>query len=399
MGKTYVVDQMCGSGKTTAAINMINYSSPKEKFIYVTPFLNEVARIKYECKVKKFKEPNSPVKIFSLKNLINRGENIVTTHSLFHQFDQTVIDLITNQNYTLILDEVADVIQTYIISKQDRMTLFEKYLEEPERGKPLRWRESEQDYEGKFEDVKRDIEMESLAIYGRDIIVWMFPIRIFKAFKKTYILTYMFNGQMQKYYYDYHKVEYEYLYVNNFRLFTKQKPEPQTNKLSSLLIILEDEKLNRIGEENGALSKSWYDRNKDTILMKQLKNNTYNFFRNRNRQFASRDFLWTTFKDYKYKLKGEGYTKGFLSHNARATNDFSDRIVVAYLINKYLNPVIKQFFNDNHIEVDEDMYALSEMIQFIWRSAIRDDEPIYVYVPSKRMRDLLKKYVDGYFLT
>ena len=46
--------------------------------------------------------------------------------------------------------------------------------------------------------------------------------------------------------------------------------------------------------------------------------------------------------------------------------------------------------------VDEDGYALSEMIQFIWRSAIRNNEPIYCYIPSKRMRDLLQGYIDNY---
>ena len=43
------------------------------------------------------------------------------------------------------------------------------------------------------------------------------------------------------------------------------------------------------------------------------------------------------------------------------------------------------------------MYALSEMIQFICRSAIRKNEKIQVYVPSERMRNLLRQYVsDGH---
>ena len=45
----------------------------------------------------------------------------------------------------------------------------------------------------------------------------------------------------------------------------------------------------------------------------------------------------------------------------------------------------------------EEAYALSEMIQFICRSAIRDDEQIYCYIPSERMRNLLKSYhTDNY---
>ena len=33
------------------------------------------------------------------------------------------------------------------------------------------------------------------------------------------------------------------------------------------------------------------------------------------------------------------------------------------------------------------------MIQFIYRSAIRNDVDIYVYIPSKRMRNLLEEYI------
>ena len=45
-------------------------------------------------------------------------------------------------------------------------------------------------------------------------------------------------------------------------------------------------------------------------------------------------------------------------------------------------------------ELDEDAYALSEMLQLIWRSRIRNGENINVYIPSKRMRDLFKEWLD-----
>ena len=54
----------------------------------------------------------------------------------------------------------------------------------------------------------------------------------------------------------------------------------------------------------------------------------------------------------------------------------------------------KIFYKSAGIEVDEDAYALSTMIQWIWRSAIRDGHEIYIYVPSKRMRELLLDWVQ-----
>jgi hypothetical protein len=35
------------------------------------------------------------------------------------------------------------------------------------------------------------------------------------------------------------------------------------------------------------------------------------------------------------------------------------------------------------------------MIQWIWRSAIRDGEEVYLYIPSKRMRTLLTDWMDN----
>ena len=96
----------------------------------------------------------------------------------------------------------------------------------------------------------------------------------------------------------------------------------------------------------------------------------------------------------KFPLYRKGYTKGFISSNLRATNEYRDRTAIAYLVNKYINPYIKNFFLSNGIEVYEDEYAISEMLQFLWRSGIRDGKHITVYIPSKRMRNLLIDWIE-----
>ena len=45
--------------------------------------------------------------------------------------------------------------------------------------------------------------------------------------------------------------------------------------------------------------------------------------------------------------------------------------------------------------MEEDAYALSELIQWIFRSAIRDGKEIWLYIPSKRMRNLLIDWIGG----
>ena len=47
------------------------------------------------------------------------------------------------------------------------------------------------------------------------------------------------------------------------------------------------------------------------------------------------------------------------------------------------------------VSVEEEKYALSEMIQWIFRSAIRNGESIQIYIPSQRMRQLLIDWLNG----
>ena len=49
----------------------------------------------------------------------------------------------------------------------------------------------------------------------------------------------------------------------------------------------------------------------------------------------------------------------------------------------------------NNVNVNEETYALSEMLQWIWRSAIREGNEIWIYIPSRRMRKLLQNWLEN----
>lgn len=65
-----------------------------------------------------------------------------------------------------------------------------------------------------------------------------------------------------------------------------------------------------------------------------------------------------------------------------------------YCINKFLQPFVIKYFTSKDVYIDEDKYALSELIQFIYRSAVRNGEDVYCYIPSKRMRTLLIDFIE-----
>lgn len=392
-----VIDAICGAGKSTSLINMINEDESNNKYLYITPFLTEVERIKVSCYQKKFKEPKigkNKNKLKSIKELFQNGENIVSTHALFKKITPEIIELIKKQNYILVMDEVADVVKTINITPDDLKTIIDKYVEIQEDN-ILKWTANE--YEGKFEGYKELIKNNRVQAFINknkkvNSLIQFFPIEIFQAFKQIYLLTYMFDCQIQKFYFDIYKTEYKYWYIKDFHL-VKEKQEYNEKEIKKLIKICDIYKLNKIGNEKSALSVTWFENATENDLQK-LKNNTYNFFRNIV-DLHSNKVLWTTFKESRDAIKGKGYAKSFISLNIRATNQFLDRIAIAYLANRYLNPLIKNFFSNNKIEINDDKFALSELIQFIFRSAIRNDKEILVYLPSKRMRKILQEWIDS----
>jgi hypothetical protein len=61
-----------------------------------------------------------------------------------------------------------------------------------------------------------------------------------------------------------------------------------------------------------------------------------------------------------------------------------------------INPNLSHFFESKDIVFDNNLYALSELIQVIWRSNIRvadSTDKVYVYIPNRRMRELFKDWL------
>ena len=204
----------------------------------------------------------------------------------------------------------------------------------------------------------------------------------------------MFDASPLRCYFDLHKIQYEKKSIDANHEICDYF-EPDTREYSSLINICDKPKLNLIGSEKETyLSKSWYGSRVNKDRVKIVKRNTANYFKNIVRA-KSDSVMWTVFKDWKEKLKGEGYTKGFVPCNYRATNKYRETYNLAFLNNTYLNPEIKNFFLKRKVAFDDGQYALSELLQWIWRSRIRDGQPINLYLPSVRMRNLLTDWLSG----
>lgn len=389
-----VVDARMGRGKSSAAMRYMNEHKDDKRFLYVTPFLSEVDRV---CRKCDFDQPDCALgsKSRTLKKYLRAGENVAATHSLFYLMDSESKALLRDMHYTLIVDESISLIASEPISPWDKTMLLSTCVREDEDHR-LIWTEPQ--YTGAFRETRKKIEAGTL--YNTDYgLMKIASPDILKSCEDVFMLTYMLKGQYQYAYLRYFGFDYRVIGIKEDAdgfYFSNKPDDPPPVDYSRLIHVLEDRRLNEVGDTRTALSVSWFNTHgESTPEIQALRNNLYTYFQYRCRGSRKSSRMWTCFKDYADRLLGDKgrYKDSFVQVGARATNDLSDRTHLAYIANRFVDPNIAKFFADKNIRIDPKDFALAEMLQWIWRSAIRLDREIWIYIPSSRMRWLLKDWM------
>lgn len=414
-----IYDAMMGSGKTTRMIQEIKTTDNDQNFLYITPLLDECHRIAgtsydeddhlkrpivttqddtsvhyaydddAELKDKRFKHPSykGGNKAESLQYLLRNKENIVSTHQLFMNLTPTMLE--DAKDYILIIDEtiqVYDVYSEYTASELEALFRL-GWIKIDTDNVTLRFqRENFGDNGGdptgtKYENLATMCDLGQLLYVDQKLIVWELSIDTLKAFKEVWIATYMFEGSQMSAYLKSYGVNYELIRFG-------KKP----SEIKHLINISNNKNINAIGVKATALSSSQFKSNKK-LLCAQLSKNLDNYFRNHVKA-KKQDRLWTSFKDSANTLAGTRYKDEWLAFNTKATNEYREKTNIAYLMNLYPNPMVVKASAMKGYPVKEDIFALSEMVQWVWRSAIRDGNEINIYVPSSRMRQLLINWLN-----
>jgi hypothetical protein len=405
MNKIRVIDEIMGSGKTTRAIERMKYYLKSgTKFIYVTPYLKETERIQEALGSEKVFTPDNNhcdvnqelmgneddfyidtffthlTKRGHFLKMVLEGKNIATTHSLFTSLD--VNDYKVFKDYILILDEVIDPIKIVNFGKQDILIMNESNLISVDNDSKVTFLKD--DYTDKaFREVQEMCRNSDVHFLDGYFFVWVFPIEIFKSFKEIQILTYLFEASFISAYFKLYEIEY------NIERLDDSEKRKEIKKLLNIYF----GSANDTGKHKSALSLSWYN-SRSNAQLKSLSKATSNIF-TRVFKTKSNNNGYTTFKKYESKIKGGGYSKGFVVLNSRATNEYASIHSMAYLVNRFHTPQSVNFFKYRGVELNQELWALSEMIQWIWRGSIRNNEPMNLYIPSKRMRELLLDWLNN----
>lgn len=397
-----VIDAPCGYGKTTHALDTMRRMAWEldGQFLYVTPFLKEIQRAKHE--IADLKEPTGHNKQEGLQQMLEDGCNIASTHALLSLFTPKTVELIRERKVTLILDEVFQVMDPVNISKHDlEMLLHNEWLILDEDTGQVNACENYEEYSGKHKDVVLNAAMGRLVCIEGSLLMWLLPVSVFEAFDEVRVYTYQFDAQLQAAYYKRFGVEFTHSHIeiqeDGSRILKPGHCDDAAfrRRLSDLLTIYDGPE-NKIGEKTNSLTNGHYTnpKRKGKMTLAQKKR-VAKATRQVLRGFGAtgNDTIWTVYKEVRDKVAPHGYKKGFISLNSRATNEYRDRSNMAYLINKRQNPVIVRYCSSFGIDIDEDAIALSDLIQWIMRSCLREGKPANLFIPSKRMRDILTDWL------
>lgn len=404
-----VIDAICGSGKTTHIFNLIR-SQPEKRWLFVSPYLAETGdgctkgRIQKELPELKFLSPaRAPSKEKDFIRLAEAGNNIAITHSLFFKFSPEIAEILKENEYHLVIDETIDLVTNYNdLDSQDIKALINaKMVIVADNGR-LDWNELDYPkYNGRDRAIKDLCDTKALYLYGKDVLIQRVPPTVIEACESCTILTYLFEGSLMCAWMKLNNLQYEKAYPNDLRSEGEIKALIRKN----LEIVLPSKKMVDLNfASNGmplnhAFSSNWYKFNKDKLPMMKAS------IEKSVKEMGKGNVFWTTFKDYQSDLQGLRYTKRvkvaglaeprspFVAKNMRASNEYADCCNCVHTVNVYPHTTLSSYLSKEGVKIEEEIYAVSELIQFIFRGSIRNHKPMKVLILSNRMRNLLREWL------
>lgn len=407
-----VLDQIMGSGKTTGMINWM-LDNPDNKYLYVSPMLSEVEeRIPTACVSIGFVFPSTEdhdTKSEHLLKLLKNGENVSFTHSLFQDLSKEHLYWIRVQGYILIIDEEIDFIEPYTgaYNKFDVMALEKKghvKVDEDNLGRIV-WQWDDMEGQTAYSKMRRlcDLGMLFCTRRNREMMVLHLPIELVTAATRVIVLTYLFEGSVMEAFMKLKKINIKPF--NEIKLM--KSTEQVKQEASNLIQISENRSTKAIKNSTMTLSSTWYREAGEREDLEQIKKCIRYLYVNNG---GKERFMYTCPKDnaskFKKKTKSTPNTRTishpdinvestFLYCSAKATNDYSHKNVLVHAYNRYCNVPVKSYLQDYGSPISDDAIALSELIQWIWRSSVRNDKPIKIFFLNKRMEKLLREWLSS----
>lgn len=426
-----VLDAMCGTGKTYNLFKFI-HQNRQEHYIYVTPMLSEVASRPGEELAKfgdagiVFYEPTGEgfrTKGEHLFSLLQSGKNISCTHSLFLQLSGAGREAIANWGYTVIIDEELGMIEPLpsgVLTSEDARLLFAKEaIATSEIGQVL-WNDAAWGEGNSVFAQARQLAEAGCLYASRDgtVLNLQLPIDLLRVAKRVIVATYLFEGSVFETFLKVKGIGWKRFTFDDMALRSElELKHALLDRIEFVDAAATTERLYRhikvpvhdyaARAASTVLSHNWYANARQDKLTKVGEH-----IRNVARQMGAKtnDLIYTLPSSAVGK-RGEKWVKRgrlvkvksyspelcYLQKGARATNDYATRTSAIHAYNRYANLAVKTYLQEQGAFVDDDTFALAELIQWFFRTAIRVPSAgnVKLHIVSPRMHKLFTDWLSN----
>jgi hypothetical protein len=399
-----IIDAVMGSGKTTYVLNEIERRTREDisagPFLYVSPMLSEVGdpsakstankrgRIGRACPAAGFFQPKDgegKTKSEDLEYLLAGGDNVACTHKLYELLTPTSLELIRGVGYEVIIDEALGAVSAYETLGTGDEEIIGKLIMINENGLVV-WCDEKLKY-SRYKDVYEKYQKSSLYLINGKFILIELPPELLRGAKSVTICTYMFESSVMALWLQKNKLEYQY--ADNLVLGLRDELEI-LEEAKKLITFVEAPSIQKGSYSNLGMTKRGNLKKIGTNLRGVLR-------RQFPEAYSSKNYIWTCTQEFEKQLRPDGGKDLWVASNTRATNDYGDKELGVFLKDTYPLVPVKAFFKFYGLELSDDLYALSELIQWTWRLRIRNGQPIILIIGSKRMQTLMERWLNGEF--
>ena len=405
--KIEILDSIMGSGKTQGIIKWM-LDNPNNKYLYVSPLLSEVEeRIPSSCESLHFTYPHTDEhksKSQHLLALLEEGYNISFTHSLFENLTPEHLFFIRHHGYTLIIDEEVDFVEPYQgkdYSKDDILTLERSghvKVNEENLGR-LEWTWEEDKFiGGNYEKLRNmcNLEMIHCAKRDRNMMVVHLPISLITSAHRCIVMTYLYSNSIMARFMEMKGIE-SVPFTEVEMMYTEADIKKRASDRIEFIHTQTMEKVKRY-----SMSSTWYRQTATKEQLKKVSNAIKSVCRLAE---SKRDVMFTFPKELKdsksRRLNISGYADEsedvyWVYCGTKATNKYSHKKLLIHAFNRFPMQSVSTYLADYGFPINDDEYALSEMIQWIWRGDVRnEDGKIKLAILSPRMKRIFIHWLDG----
>ncbi|ACN14895.1 hypothetical protein HRM2_17910 [Desulforapulum autotrophicum HRM2] len=400
-----ILEGICGVGKSTRMIKYIR-ENIEERYLVVLPLLDEIERYQEKLPELTFKVPleNNSTKTEQFKNFLRDKSNILCTHALFSLWDTEIEGLIAEAGYHIIIDEEVGIIESVGINAKVIENLMKlKYISIDSGTGLVTWdyEESGYDYNGEKEHQMVISKAKSGSLYCFDdkFFVYELPYRLFIIGDKYTIMTYLFKGNFMDAYFNSHSIKYNIKQIDpeEARSIKERAREliefvPMTANMKNIC---------NKHKRSKPFSKGFIERmthKERKSFCDGIRNIVY-----KREKYDIERVMITCFKCFmktdddkvpKKNMMPRSMYTCLVPMNARGSNQWIDRDFVIHMVDHYPEPSLDKYMHArSNGSYNPDIYALSMLVQYIFRSAIRDKKHIKLMICSPRMEKLFKNWL------